>query len=108
MSQFLADMLLGQLPKTAGKGRVVSFSQTEIDIRLATGSMRERILAYLRLVETPVTAKEISDGIGSNSSRVHRVLKQLVADNDLELIKVDGSVAEYTLSRQALKASRFD
>ena len=95
MSLFLADMLLGQLPRTAGKGRVISFSHAEVDIRLATGSMRERVLAYLRLVKTPVTAKEISDGIGSNSSRVHRVLKQLVADNDVALIKVDGRVAEY-------------
>lgn len=106
MSHFLSDMLLGQLPKTAGKGRVISFSQTEIDIRLATGSMRERVLAYLKQVEVPVTSKEVSEGIEGSSPRTHRTLKQLVAENEVELIKVDGSVAEYALHKQALKAAK--
>ena len=96
-------MLLGDLPAHTGKGRPITFSHADIDIRLTTGSMRERVLHYLQLVSVPATAKEIADGIGSDSGRVHRLLKSLIAFGEIDAIKLEGSVTEYTLPNPAIK-----
>ena len=95
MNRFLSSMLLGNLPKTHHKGRSVTFSSAEIDINLTTGSMRDRVLGYLAQVNLPSTAKDIAEGIGSDAGRVNRVLQQLLANGQVEMIKVEGAVKEY-------------
>ena len=57
--------------------------------------MPERILAYLKRNQCPATGKEISTGIGSNNSRVTRVLQQLLKEKKILCIKIDGCVTEY-------------
>lgn len=99
MNRYLSQMLLGNLPKVQHQGRAVCFSTTEIDINLTTGSMRERVLAYLDLAKAPVTAKEISEGIGSEPGRVNRILQQLVSGGTVDAIKLEGVVKEYTLPK---------
>ncbi|MGV1016400.1 MAG: hypothetical protein ACOYBW_03365 [Fluviibacter phosphoraccumulans] len=104
MSRFLADMLHGRLstevPK--GQGRMVSFSGGDSDIRLTTGSMRERVLGYLYLNGVPSTAREIASGIKSNPSRATKTLKDLTVAGEAEAIKHEGCVTEYGLTPQGL------
>ncbi len=95
MNRFFSSMLLGNLPKANHKGRPITFSSTEIDINLTTGSMRERVLGYLAQVALSATAKDIAEGIGSDAGRVTRVLQQLLANGQVEAIKVEGAVKEY-------------
>lgn len=76
---------------------MVRFGQEEPDIDLATGSMPERILAYLTRSQGPATAKEIAVGIGSNNSRVTRILQQLLKEQKIKNIKIDGCVTEYEI-----------
>lgn len=99
MNRYFSQMLLGNLPKVQRQGRAICFSGTEIDIHLITGSMRERVLTYLDLTKAPATAKEISEGIGSESGRVNRVLQQLVAAEQISAIKLEGTVKEYVLAK---------
>ena len=97
MSRYFSQMLLGNLPKTHQKGRPVTFSSAEIDINLTTGSMRERVLGYLAQVNLPSTAKDIAEGIGSDTGRVNRILQQLLSSDQVAMIKVEGAVKEYHL-----------
>lgn len=105
MTSFFSNMLLGRIstdvPK--GKGRVVSFAGSDSDIRLTTGSMRERVLGCLYLNGVPSTAREIATGIKSNPSLVTKTLKDLIALGDAEAIKHEGCVAEYGLTPEGLK-----
>lgn len=103
MTSYFSKMLLGDLPVHTGKGRPITFSHADIDIRLITGSKRKRILLYLQLVGVPATAKEIADGIGRDSAWVHRLLRNLVASGEINAIKLEGSVTEYTLPYPAVK-----
>lgn len=100
MTAFFSDMLLGRLltdvPKR--KGRLVSFSGPDIDIRLTTGSMRERVLAYLYLNGVPCMARDIAGGIKSNPSRVTKALKDMIEVGEVEAIKHEGCVMEYALT----------
>ena len=102
MSLFLSDMLHGRLstevPK--GKGRMVTFSGSDSDIRLITGPIRERVLGYLYLNGVPSVARDIAAGIKSNQSRVTRILKDLIEQGEVLGIKHDSCVMEYSLTEQ--------
>lgn len=101
-------MLLGRIstevPK--GRGRVVSFAGTDSDIRLTTGSMRERVMGYLYLNGVPSVARDIAAGIKSNPSRVTKTLKDLIDLGEVEGIKHEGCVMEYSLTAAGIKTSQ--
>lgn len=97
MSSILQRLLLKPVPQPQSRGRVVRFGQEEPDIHLATGSMPERIVAYLTRNQCPATAKEIAHGIASNNSRVTRILQQLLKEKKIRCIKIDGCVTEYEI-----------
>ena len=105
MSAFFSNMLLGRIstdvPK--GKGRVVSFAGPDSDIRLTTGSMRERVLGYLYLNGIPSVARDIAAGINSNPSRVTKTLKDLIDLGEVDGIKHEGCVMEYSLTARGTK-----
>ena len=110
MSAFFSNMLLGRIstdvPK--GNGRLVSFAGPDNDIRLTTGSMRERVLGFLYLIGAPSVAREIAHGINSNPSRVTKTLKDLIDLGEVDGIKHEGCVIEYSLTARGtrtLKAS---
>ena len=104
MSQFLTNMLLGRLstdvPK--GQGRTVSFAGNDTDIRLTTGTMRERVLGFLYLNGIPCVARDIAAGIKSSPSRVTKTLKELIELGEAEAIKHDGCVMEYSITSLGL------
>lgn len=106
MTQFLTDMLHGRLPTNLpkGKGRLISFTGSDSDIRLTTGSMRERVMGFLYINGTPGVARDIAAGIKSNQGRVMKTLKELVDAGDVEAIKHQGCVMEYSLTNSGLKA----
>ncbi|BBU71536.1 hypothetical protein ICHIJ1_14550 [Fluviibacter phosphoraccumulans] len=97
MASILEQLLLKTVPQHRVKGRVVRFGQEEPDIQLATGTMPERILAYLKRNQCPATAKEIVQGIASNNSRVTRILQTLIKEQKIKCIKIEGCVTEYEL-----------
>ena len=105
MSQFLVDMLHGRLPTEVPKdrGRVVSFSGGDTDIRLTTGSMRERVLGFLYLNGVPSVAREIAVGIKSTQSRVTKTLKDVIDLGEVEAVKHEGCVMEYSLTVQGIQ-----
>ena len=99
MSSMLQQLLFKPIPQPAAKGRLVRFGHEEPDIQLVTGTMEERIFAYLRRNQCPATAKEIAVGLGNNStSRVSRTLQLLAHKHKLRVIKIEGCVAEYELA----------
>lgn len=98
MTSIVGQILFKQTPVPAKHGRVVRFGQEEPDIQLATGTVKERILLYLQRNQCPATAKEITQGIGTNHSRVTRVLQALLKSNKVRLLKIDGCVTEYELA----------
>jgi predicted transcriptional regulator with HTH domain len=106
MSLFFSNMLLGRLPTDVpkGKGRVVSFAGADSDIRLATGTMRERVLGYLYLSGIPSVSRDIATGIKSNPSRVTKTLKDLSDLGEVEAIKHEGCVMEYSLTAKGAEA----
>lgn len=57
--------------------------------------MHERVVGYLAARGEPLTAKEIAQGIGSNTSRVYAQLKRLLADNAIQVISGAGFHPEY-------------
>lgn len=105
MSDFLSKMLLGQLPTEVpkGKGRTISFAANDTDIRLTTGTMRERVLCFLYLNGIPSMARDIAAGIKSSPSRVTKTLKELIERGEAEAIKHDGCVLEYSITLLGLK-----
>lgn len=105
MSSFFSNMLLGRLPTDVpkGKGRMVSFAGNDTDIRLTTGTMRERVLAYLYLSGILSVAWDIASGIKSNPTRVTKTLKDLVDGGEVEAIKHEGCVMEYGLTANGLQ-----
>lgn len=110
MTAFFSNMLLGQLPTFVpkGQGRVVSFAGADSDIRLTTGSMRERVLGCLYLNGCPSVARDIATSIASNPSRVIKTLKALIDAGEVVGVKCDGCVTEYYLTPrgcQVLKSS---
>ena len=56
MTAFFSDMLLGRLPTDVpkGRGRTVSFSGSDVDIRLITGTMHERVQGFCISAAFPV------------------------------------------------------
>lgn len=98
-------MLHGRLPTTppTGRGRTVSFSGGDTDIRLTTGTMRERVLGYLFLCGVPSVARDIAAGINSNPTRVTKTLKDLIEQGEATSIKHEGCVIEYFLTAQGIQ-----
>ena len=105
MSPFLSKMLLGNIPTDVpkGKGRLITFAGQDSDIRLTTGSMRERVTGYLYLNGIPSVARDIASGIKSNPTRVTKTLKELVDLGEVENIKHEGCVMEYALTPLGIK-----
>lgn len=105
MTTFFSNMLLGQLPTEVpkGKGRMVSFAGADSDIRLTTGTMRERVLGFLYLNGIPSMARDIAAGIKSSPSRVTKTLKELIERGEAEAIKHDGCVMEYSITLLGLR-----
>lgn len=101
MPSMIHKLLLQPVPKPEQQGRIIRFGNEEPDIQLVTGAMPERILAYLKRNDCPVTAKEIATGIGTNNSRVTRVLQPLLKERKVQCIKIDGCVTEYELFRNS-------
>ena len=91
----LQQLLLKPVPQPRMRGRVVRFGHEEPEIQLVTGAMPERILAYLKCNQCPATGKEIATGISSDNGRVSRVLQQLLKEQKIRCIKIDGCVTEY-------------
>jgi len=98
-------MLHGRLSTVVpkGKGRMVSFSGSDSDIRLTTGTMRERVLGFLYLNGIPSVARDIATGIKSNPSRVTKTLKEVIDLGEVEAIKHEGCVMEYSLTVKGIK-----
>lgn len=80
-----------------GTGRIIKFSEGELDIEFATGAMHERVIALLSKNQEPMTASEIARGIGSNASRVSATLKRLQKECLIECIHIEGCIREYLL-----------
>ncbi len=93
----LQQLLLKPVPQPRMRGRVVRFGHEEPEIQLVTGAMPERILAYLKRNQCPATGKEIATGISSDNGRVSRVLQQLLKEQKIRCIKIDGCVTEYEI-----------
>lgn len=81
----------------------MSFAGSDSDIRLTTGSMRERVLGFLYLNGIPSVARDIAAGIKSNPSRVTKALKDLIELGEVQAIKLEGCVMEYSLTAQGTK-----
>lgn len=81
------------LPKKTG--RVVRFDEGAPDISYTTGSMRERVLNFLKDCQSFATSSEIAKGIASNPSRTTKTLTELVKEGLVESIKLEGCVREY-------------
>ncbi len=81
----------------SGSGRKIVFDKAQPSITLVTGSISERIEAYMTTINEPCTVTEIAVGIGSNASRVSSSIKRMREAGKVEGIKVDGCVAEYVL-----------
>ncbi len=79
------------------RGRMVRFDVGELDIRITTGPMEDRILHLLKLHRYPLTIGEIATVIESNASQVSRGIKLLLAKDMLLAVGAKGCVKEYTL-----------
>lgn len=93
LSQLLFDPV--QLPVSGG--RQIRFDENDLDIRVSTGALEERIVHLLRVRGYPLTVREITAGIGSNASQTNRGLRELLARGDVETIDIAGNVREYAL-----------
>jgi hypothetical protein len=82
-----------------GKGRVIRFDENTPDIAYTTGSMRDRVILFLRDNQGYATASEIAKGIASNGARTTKILNSLVEDALVDSIKLEGCVREYCLSQ---------
>jgi len=100
MSSILRKLLIDSdrpaSPKS-GSGRKIVFDKAQPDITLVTGSISERIEAFMLSIGEPCTVSEIAHGIGSNASRVSSSIKRLREMGKVEGVKVEGCVAEYVL-----------
>lgn len=81
------------------KGRVIRFDEGVPDIAYTTGSMRERVIQYLKDNQGFATSSEVAKGIASNSSRTTKMLGNLVDEGIVISIKLDGCVREYSISK---------
>ena len=82
---------------------MISFAGSDSDIRLMTGTMRERVLGYLYLSGIPSVSRDIATGIKSNPSRVTKTLKDLIEFGEVKSVKHEGCVMEYFLTAQGVK-----
>lgn len=85
-------------PPKKGSGRLVRFSESDIDLEIATGPMVDRVLALLTKIGEPMTTSEIARGTGSNPSQVSSALKRLISNGDVIPISVAGCYREYAIS----------
>lgn len=97
MKSMLSQLLFEPVRLPVSRGRQVRFDLDELDIKVATGPLDERIATLLRIRGYPMSAREIAAGIGSNASQVNRGLNALMGQGLVEVIDIPGSVREYTL-----------
>lgn len=82
-----------KLPKKSG--REIRFDDGSPDICYTTGSMRERVLRFLKDHQGCATSSEIARGIASNPGRTTKILRDLVEDGLVASIKLEGCLREY-------------
>lgn len=97
MKSLIRQLLFEQISEPEQRGRLIKFDVDEPDIMVATGVLEDRIVGLMCMRSYPMTAKEISTGIGSNPSQVNRGLKQLISQSRVEVIEIPGSVKEFIL-----------
>ena len=97
MNSIVSTILFKKIPEQNIPGRFIKFDKTDPDIRVSTGTMRERVLGYLEARDEPLTAKDIALGISSNTSRVYAQLKKLVGEGVLEVFAHNGFHPEYVI-----------
>ncbi|MBU3656598.1 MAG: hypothetical protein FGM35_01005 [Rhodocyclaceae bacterium] len=97
MKSMLTQLLFEPVPAPPQRGRSVRFDVDEPQIMVATGPLDERIATFMRLRGYPMTAREISAGIGSNPSQVNKGLHTLIGRGVVEAVEIPGSVKEYVL-----------
>lgn len=88
------------------QGRIIRFDEGTPDIAYTTGSMRERVILFLRDHQGYSTASEIAKGIASNSSRTTKTLASLVEEGIVSSIKLEGCVREYGLALEPKSATK--
>lgn len=97
MKSLLSTLLFEPVVMPKQRGRQIKFDADEPDILVATGPLDERIVLLMRLRNYPMTAREISSGIGSNASQVNKGLRILADRGCVDVIDIPGSVREYAL-----------
>ena len=102
----LSTLLLRQFPAASKRGRVIKFDEGTPDICYTTGSMRDRVLQFLKDTQTFATASEVAKGIACSPSRTTRTLSTLVEEGLIETIKLDGCVREYQWAAAAAEKTR--
>lgn len=99
MKSIISSVLFGVEATHKSRGRVIKFDTEEPTIELATGTMEERIILLLKQRVRPLKGSEIAMGISSNTSRVTKSLKALIAKGAIVAVDVPGCVKEYSLKR---------
>lgn len=98
-SSLLTTLLFNTIqPPPKGTGRIVRFSDGDIDLEIATGPMVERVLTLLSKVGEPMTTSEIARGTGSNTGQVSNALKRLICEGSVTPISVAGCYREYVIN----------
>lgn len=80
------------------KGRLIKFDEQIPDIKLSTGTLRERVITALEHSTHPLTSKEIADRIGTSQPRASSKIRELINGGVLAEVKLDGCVSEYILT----------
>lgn len=102
MTSMLVQLLYkDRRPLGGASGRRILFDKIYPSIDLLTGRLAERVEQYLRLIDVPVTAADIAQGIDSNASQVTNCLKTMIRDGLIIKTKIDGCVAEYSFSNSS-------
>lgn len=97
MKSMLSQLLFQTAMPPQTRGRMVRFDVNEVDIRISTGPMEDRILHLLKLHGYPLTRTEIAMAIESNASQVSRGIKLLLARDQIDVAASEGRVKEYVL-----------
>lgn len=97
MKSLLSQLLYGSVQLPLQGGRQIKFDIDEPDIMVATGPLEERVRMLMKMRGYPMSAREISAGIGSNASQVNKALRILMANDKVDVIEMPGCVKEYVL-----------
>jgi hypothetical protein len=102
MKSILSRLLFEPVQVPVSRGRQVKFDAEDPDIMVSTGPLDERIAIFMRLRGYPMTAREIAAGIASNASQVNRGLRTMIAEGQVEVIDIIGSVRECALNETSV------